>query len=77
MKVKSNDVGTCPRCDGANLDYDAVRFEGDMCYFPWHCKECGQDGEEWYEMTFMGHNVLTEDGMVEIENDMIGEESEE
>ena len=47
MKVKSNDVGTCPRCDGANLDYDAVRFEGDMCYFPWHCKECGQDGEEW------------------------------
>lgn len=34
MKVKSNNEGHCPFCGENNLEYGAVRFEGEMCYFP-------------------------------------------
>lgn len=76
MKVKSNSQGVCPICGSeGTLDYGAVEFEGDMCYFPWKCIECEHEGEEWYVMEFNGHNVLDEDGNnIEIDSSMIEEE---
>lgn len=63
MKTKyTNEQGFCPRCNSGNLDYGAVRLEGEMCYFPYTCEDCGQQGEEWYSMEFSGHNIITEDG---------------
>lgn len=57
--------GTCPKCgtDG-DLDYGQVEFEGDMLYFPWECPHCGATGNEWYDATFTGHYVDTDDGIV-------------
>lgn len=78
MKVKSNDIGKCPFCNNeGTLDYGAIQFEGEMCYFPWKCLDCKHEGEEWYTMAFVGHNVVNENGdNIEIEDNMIEEESE-
>lgn len=74
MKVKSNDRGCCPFCGEDNLEYGAVRFEGEMCYFPWECLTCKHNGEEWYSLEFVGHNVIDEDGNnIELDNSMIEE----
>lgn len=76
MKVKSNKSGQCPKCNGHNLRYEAVEPEGDVIYYPWVCEDCSTQGEEWYSLNFIGHNIIDTDGVsVEIEDDMI--ESEE
>lgn len=76
MKVKSNICEVCPFCNTGMLDYDSFKMDGEMGYYEWHCTNCGHDGEEWYQLEFVGHNVIDEDGnSVEIEDNMI--ESEE
>lgn len=78
MKVKSNEVGVCPFCNEVgNLEYDCFELMNDfMGYYKWTCPSCGHEGEEWYKLEFVGHNVIDEDGnSVEIEDNMI--ESEE
>ena len=71
MKLKSNEMGHCPYCDSDCLDYGSVEFEDNMYYFPWKCCSCEKTGEEWYSMEFTGHNVNTEDGNIEITDDMV------
>lgn len=58
----SNKQGECPKCHESNLDYESIRLEGEMAYFPYKCNNCGQEGEEWYSMEFAGHNVYDEEG---------------
>ena len=77
MKVKSNKVGVCPFCNQeGTLDYDCVNNEDDnMCYYKWYCLNCGHEGEEWYHLEFVGHNVIDENGnCIEIEDKMIEKE---
>ena len=57
-----NEQGVCPKCGGMNLDYQPMKYEDSMCYYPYKCEDCGQVGEEWYRLEFAGHNVITEDG---------------
>lgn len=57
-----NSVGVCPNCKESNLEYDSIRLEGEQCYFPYKCKNCGLEGEEWYSMEFIGHNVFDKNG---------------
>ena len=78
MKLKSNNVGRCPFCNNeGTLDYGAVQLEGEMCYFPWTCSECKNQGEEWYVLDFVGHNVYNKDGeCIEIKDNMIEKDSE-
>ena len=60
-----NRQGECPKCGEMSLDYhQPIRYTDDMCYFPYKCKNCGQEGEEWYRLEFQGHNVITEDGYI-------------
>ena len=59
-----NKQGYCPKCGGFTLDYQAIRYTDELCYYPYKCKDCGQEGEEWYRLEFQGHNVITEDGDV-------------
>ncbi len=63
-----NEQGCCPKCHGLNLDYGAIEYQDDgMCYYPYKCKDCGQQGEEWYRLEFQGHNVYDENGeMIEL-----------
>ena len=57
-----NRQGICPKCGEISLDYDAIRYTDEMCYYPYKCENCRQEGEEWYRLEFNGHNVITEDG---------------
>lgn len=61
-----NEEGKCPKCKGMNLDYDTLEIESGMCYYPYTCEDCGQQGEEWYSMVFAGHNVLDGEEWVEL-----------
>lgn len=73
MKVKSNKNGYCPLCNSTNLDYDNIEIEGEAVYYPYKCKDCGTEGEEWHLLNFIGHSVYDEEegAMVEIEDYMI------
>lgn len=59
-----NEQGRCPKCGEFSLDYGSVEFRDNMCYFPYKCSNCKQEGEEWYSLDFQGHNIYTEDGEV-------------
>lgn len=62
-----NRQGICPKCGEISLDYDTIRYTDEMCYYPYKCEKCGQEGEEWYHLEFQGHNIYTEDGdMIEL-----------
>ena len=69
MKKKlTNLAGECPFCQSTNLDYGVIELVDDMQYYPWRCKDCGHKGEEWYELKFTGHNIITEKGdSIEVE----------
>lgn len=74
MKIKSNENGRCPVCNGYRLNYEQMEPEGDVICFPWVCEDCSTQGEEWYSLNFIGHNVLDKDGTtIEIQDDMIEE----
>lgn len=75
MRIKSNQAGVCPICGNGYLNYGSIELEGEMAYFPWTCKICKYQGEEWYSMNFNGHNVIGNDNnCIEIEDDIIEEE---
>lgn len=62
----TNEQGLCPKCKSGNLNYGVAEFEGDMLYYPYTCDDCGQQGEEWYSLEFSGHNVITDDEIIEL-----------
>ena len=67
-EIKSNKQGTCPFCGSDNLDYQPVEMQDDgMMFYPWTCQNCKAQGEEWYSLTFVGHNVIDPDTGEEIE----------
>lgn len=57
-----NSVGVCPNCKENSLDYGSIQLEGECAFFPYKCENCGLEGEEWYSMEFIGHNVYDENG---------------
>lgn len=57
-----NEMGVCPNCKEKSLNYGSIELEGESTYFPYQCKECGLEGEEWYSMEFTGHTIYDEDG---------------
>ena len=61
-KAYTNKCGVCPRCGKEDLEYGSIELEDNMCYFPYECKSCGLEGEEWYSMQFTGHNIYNENG---------------
>lgn len=63
----TNEQGKCPKCGGEKLEYSTTEYVDNMCYYRYKCEECGQEGEEWYNMEFAGHNVYDENGeMIEL-----------
>ena len=50
--------GICPFCGSDYLDYGGMEPEdNNMVYYPWTCKNCGLQGEEWYTLEFSGHEI--------------------
>ena len=61
-KTYTNKCGVCPKCEKEDLEYGSIKLEGNMCYFPYKCKNCGLEGEEWYSMEFAGHSIYNKNG---------------
>ena len=58
IKILSNVVGQCPYCNSNDIDYKALQLEDDgMVFYPATCNSCKNYFEEWYSMSFAGHNV--------------------
>ena len=73
MKLKSNKSRVCPFCNKENILYYNFVNNGDYtCYYKWICFECRHEGEEWYEMSFSGHNIIDENNeSIEVTDDML------
>lgn len=54
---KDNCEGYCPVCHSDNVDYESIELQEGMAYFPYTCKNCGTQGEEWYNLQFEGHMI--------------------
>jgi C4-type Zn-finger protein len=54
-------TGYCPVCNKLTLEYSKQPyFNGNNCYFEWHCKECGTEGKEVNYIEFIGHEFYDE-----------------
>ena len=52
IKDLKNSMGVCPHCKEQELEYGSIQLEG----------------EEWYSMEFIGHNVYDKEGnLIEVE----------
>ena len=49
--------GVCPFCHQETLDFGAAEFIDNNMVYPWKCTTCNHEGEEWYELNFIGHNA--------------------
>ena len=71
-KITSNQANICPFCGNEHLKYYSAEYLDNIVYFPWKCTNCSHSGFEYYEMTFCGHHIMTNDGEeIEITDDMI------
>lgn len=60
MKFKSNEEGKCPRCE-AFLSYGCFNNnDGASVSYEWECPECKLRGEEYFTLTFAGHDYVDE-----------------
>lgn len=75
IKIQSVEENTCPIC-GGELDYDTAEFVDDLVYYPYTCLKCGQKGEEYYKMLFVGHNIQNSKGDYIDVDDKVGQEIE-
>lgn len=56
-KIKSNEKGKCPHCNGELVTYDGIEIgEGDTVYYPCTCDECGAGFKGYYSLEFISHD---------------------
>ena len=58
MKQFMYGLWVCPFCKGENFTYGSIELEGEQCFFPRECEDCGAKWEEWYNMDFIWHENL-------------------
>jgi len=47
--------GRCPKCRSWNLVYQSVEHHDSSMAYPFKCKDCGFEGNEWYDLEFSGY----------------------
>lgn len=57
LKLKRIEEGVCPYCGGSDIDYGSVELEDEMICYPATCNSYGRRFDEWYNLSFVGHNV--------------------
>ena len=59
---KEHKENVCPICGSNNIEYGSMELGvfGDELYYPAECKDCKATFEEYYKLTFDGHeNIKT------------------
>jgi hypothetical protein len=46
-------AGVCTFCTSENIKYGCMEWTMDSLYYPVECLDCGAEGKEWYEVTFV------------------------
>jgi len=49
----SNNIGKCVNCNSINIDYEGCEMVDDMISYEYSCNDCGSNGKEWYEITYV------------------------
>jgi hypothetical protein len=62
IAAASSPVGCCPVCNSDNIDYGVADFEGDQICYPCTCNQCHATFEEWYDLSFCGHENIVKAG---------------
>ena len=52
--MKGKGSRKCHACGSENIRYDGHEFDVDSVYVEYECEDCGSQGEEWYEITYIG-----------------------
>ena len=55
-------AGSCPVCNGDDLDYGSMEVEGNQVFYPWTCCFCGATGKEWHTLHFSEHTDVVVKG---------------
>ena len=67
------EVGKCGKCGSDDVHYGHSEFaDGDSLYYEMDCGDCGASMHEWYELKFVGTDVMIEDdegGQIEYLNE--------
>lgn len=51
-------VAECPACGESELDYGTLTPSDNQIYYPWTCTHCKAEGQEWYNIEFVGQNLF-------------------
>lgn len=57
IRLKEIEQNVCPYCGSDDIEYGPSEHVDEMEYYPAVCKICGRKFEEWYRLSFVGHNV--------------------
>ena len=53
MRTKTTKCkGKCVNCLSDNINYDSFQYEGDYGYYPYKCDDCGNEGEEYFNLVY-------------------------
>ena len=55
MQADDIQAGQCPKCGGNNLEYGVSEPLDGSIYYPYTCQDCNFDGDEFYNLEFVGH----------------------
>ena len=57
VRLKKIEPGICPYCGSDAVDYGSSYAADEMYCYEAKCKDCERSFEEWYNLSFAGHNV--------------------
>jgi predicted nucleic-acid-binding Zn-ribbon protein len=52
--------GKCPKCGSENLEWGNTEIDGEGLGYEFECNDCGCQGTEWYNLTYVETIVKTE-----------------
>ena len=45
-------AGHCPKCESAEIEYRALEWQDESCYFPSSCLDCKLEFKEHYNVVY-------------------------
>jgi hypothetical protein len=48
-----NCEGLCAKCGSYDVDFYTAISQDNQISYPYSCKNCGHQGKEWYELTYI------------------------
>ena len=59
--IQKVDQGMCAKCGSTDVDYGHMELDAESVYYEMSCNDCGVSMHEWYDLTYSGTDVMSED----------------